>query len=222
MVVTRADVYEKVIFADRPVCPYCSQEMRVWECFNTPFTCGSRWGSPYLYVCINDQCPPFVEGWESMKKLYGRTCSYRCICYPSSRKTAMMMVYTHADTKSGIIDEAVIAADKIRGTAQDPAVQELVQYFESRDIQTLMETLFDEKVHYGVRIRAAELIGELGSVETIDPLRNYKSGDTRVDSAVRNAIIRIHSINASQECPYCSEIVEAEATTCSQCGRELG
>jgi hypothetical protein len=134
----------------------------------------------------------------------------------------MMMVYTHADTKSGIIDEAVIAADKIRGTAQDPAVQELVQYSESRDIEKLMDTLLDKEVHYKVRIRAAELIGELGSLETIDPLCNHKSRDTRVDTAVRNAIKRIHTINATQECPYCKEIVQAEATTCSQCGKELG
>jgi uncharacterized Zn-finger protein len=30
MVVTKADVYEKVIFAERPVCPYCGNEMKVW------------------------------------------------------------------------------------------------------------------------------------------------------------------------------------------------
>jgi hypothetical protein len=222
MVVTKADVYEKVIFAERPVCPHCGKEMRIWENLDPGLSCGSGWGTPYLFVCQNNECPPFVSGWDNMKKNYGRTCSYRCICFPDSLNTEMMMVYTRVDIDSGLINEAVIAADRARGTAEDPAVQELVRHFESRDIKALLATLFDENVHYKVRIRAAELIGELGSLETIDTLCNHKSRDTRVDTAARNAIKRIHTINATQECLYCREIVGAEATTCSQCGRELG
>jgi len=221
MVVTRADVYEKVISSERPVCPHCGQEMKVWECFSTPFTCGSRWGSPYLYVCANDQCPPFVEGWESMKKQYGRTCSYRCICYPDSLKTEMMLVYTRVDMDSGIVDEAVIAGDKARGTAEDPAVQGLLRHYESEDVDALMATVFDEKAHYKVRMKAAALIGELGSMETVDPLSSYQFKDHRISAAVQDAISRIHAINTTLECPFCSEIVQAGIAICSQCGREL-
>jgi hypothetical protein len=221
MVVTRAEVYEKVIFADRPMCPHCGREMRVWECFSTPFTCGSRWGSPYLYICANDQCPPFVDGWESMKKQYGRTFSYRCICYPDSRKTAMMMVYTHAEIKSGIIDEAVIASDKAKGTAEDPDVQELIRYFEAKDVNALVVALGDKKAHYKIRVKAAELLGEAGSGETIDFLSNYRFKDQRISAAVRKAIKRIHEINKTRECPFCSEIVPMGIAKCNQCGREL-
>jgi len=50
MVVTKADVYEKVIFAERPVCPHCGKEMKISECHDTGLSCGSGWGTPYLFV----------------------------------------------------------------------------------------------------------------------------------------------------------------------------
>jgi hypothetical protein len=221
MVVTRADIYEKVIFAERPVCPHCGQKMKIWQCARTAFVCGSRWGTPYLFICLNDECPPFVKGWESMKRNYGRTCSYRCICYPDSRKTETMLVFSYADCKAGIIDEAVVAADRAKGTPEDPDVQELMQYFERQDVSALSTKLCDDSLHYKVRQKAAALIGELGLVETIEFLQNQPIKDQRIRTKVRNAIKRIHEINGTQECPYCTEIIEAGATTCRQCGRRL-
>ena len=221
MVVTKADIYEKVISAERPVCPHCGKEMKVSECHDTGISCGSGWGTPYLFVCLNDECPPFVNGWESMKKNYGRRCSYRCICFPDSLKTELMMVLTSSEGEWNIIDEDVIAADIARGTSADPAVQELVQCLESKDVRTLLDSIFDEKVYYKVRLKAAELIGELGSVEAIEPLRNSECKNQLIATKVRNAIKRIHKISSTRECPYCTEIIEAKATTCSQCGKDL-
>lgn len=221
MVVTKADVYEKVIFAERPVCPHCGKEMKIWECTETGLSCGSGWGTPYLFVCLNDECPPFVNGWESMKRDYGRKCSYRCICFPDSRKTEMMMVFSFSGAKWDIIDEEVIATDRARGTAADPAVQELIRCFESKDVRSLLASLFDDKVYYKVRLKTVELIGELGLVETTEPLRNHQFRDQRILTGVRDAIKRIHEISHTRECPYCTEFIEAQATTCSECGRDL-
>ena len=221
MVVTKADVYEKVIFVERPVCPHCGKEMKIWECAETGLSCGSGWGTPYLFVCMNDACPPFVNGWDAMKRGYGRKCSYRCICFPDSQKAEMMMVFSHADCQSELLDEAVVAADRARGTDEDPAVKELIQCFECRDLKALLASLLNDKVHYKVRTRAAELIGRLGLVKAIDPLRNHKFNDQRLRAAVRKAIATIHETNRTQECPHCAEIVDGEATACSQCGRHL-
>ncbi len=221
MVVTKADVYEKVIFLQRPECPYCGRKMKIWQCSETGFGCGSRWGTPYLFVCVNDECPPFVEGWKSMRKLYGRTCSYRCMCYPESIKTEMMLVYSKADIQSGIVDEETIAVDRARGTLDDPAIQKLMDLFESKDLKALLATLFDDKIHYKVRIKALEFMGELGVPDAIEPLRNFKFRDQRVAVKLHNTIKRIHEISSTQECPFCAEIIEAGATKCSQCGRAL-
>lgn len=221
MVVTKADVYEKVIFAERPVCPHCGKEMNIWESSDTGLSCGSGWDTPYLFICLNDECPAFVEGWKSMKRDYGRRCSYRCISFPESTKTEMMMVFSYADCKAGVVGEEVIAADKARGTSEDPAVQKLLRCFESRDDNALFATLFDNKVHYAVRLKAAELIGKLGLLKAIEPLYSFKCLDQRIADKVQDAIARIHQMNGTKECPYCREIVEAQATTCNQCGRGL-
>ena len=199
MVVTKADVYEKVISAERPVCPHCGKEMMISECLDTGISCGSGWGTPYLFVCLNDECPPFVNGWENMERNYGRKCSYRCICFPDSRKTELMMVLSSSEGEWNIVDEDVIAADIARGTASDPAVQELVQCLESKDVRTLLDSLFDNKVYYKVRLKAAELIGELGSVEAIEPLRNRKYKNQLIATKVRDAIKRIHEIGNVQK-----------------------
>jgi hypothetical protein len=221
MVVTKSDVYEKVIFAKRPLCPHCGQAMKIWECPDAGLSCGSGWGTPYLFVCLNDECPAFVKGWASMKREYGRTCSYRCICYPNLRTTEMMMVFSSTDCRAGIIDEAVVAESRAKGTPEDPDVQKLIRYGESRDVKALLDTLCDEDVYYKVRQKAAELIGELGLLETIEFLQNEPFKDRRILTTVRNAVKTIHEINQTQECPYCAEIIEVGATTCQHCGRDL-
>jgi len=221
MVVTKEDVYEKVLFSERPVCAYCGEKMQIWQCGQSGCACGSGWGTPYLFVCANDECPPFLEGWKDMREQYGRTCSYRCLCYPESGKTEMMLVYSKTDIHAGIIDEKTIEADMARGTLEDPAVKKLINAFQLKDLTPLMATVFDEKTHYKVRIKALELIGELGSPEAIEPLRNAKFHDQRVAAKVPGALTRIHVIGSTKECPFCAEIIEAETWQCSQCGREL-
>jgi ATP phosphoribosyltransferase regulatory subunit HisZ len=132
-----------------------------------------------------------------------------------------MLVFSYADCKAGIIDEAVVAADRAKGTPEDPEVQALMQYFEHQDVSALKAKLCDDSLHYKLRQKAAALIGELGLVETIEFLQNQPIKDQRIRTKVRKAVKRIHEINSTLECPYCTEIIEAGATTCSQCGRSL-
>jgi hypothetical protein len=221
MVITKADVYEKVILAERPVCPHCGQRMKIWECSETGLSCGLGWGTPYLFVCVNDGCPLFVNGWKGMKSNYGRTCSCRCICLPDSGLTEMMMVFSSGDCKPGLLDEGVIAEDKLRGTDEDPAVQQLIGYFEREDLASLQASLLDDAAHWKVRLRAAELLGELGLLQALEPLQTARFRDKRIADAVRAAIQRIHEINDTQECPHCTEIIGAEVKICTQCGRPL-
>jgi hypothetical protein len=221
MVVTKADIYDEIIFAKRPVCPYCGQEMKISECVETGLTCGSGWGTPYLFVCVNDECPPFVNGWENMRRDYGRRCSYRCICFPDSRKTELMMVLSPADVASQIIEEETIRTDRARGTLEDPEVRRLAEHFEARNIEALLSSLFDHHTHYKVRQKAAEFIGEAGLVEALEPLRNHRYEDQRVAVSARDAIRRIYKVTGTRECPFCAEVVDVGAAVCSECGRDL-
>jgi hypothetical protein len=221
MVVTKADVYEKVILSERPVCPHCGQRMRIWECSESGLSCGSGWGTPYLFVCTDDGCPLYVNGWKEMKKNYGRTCSYRCILLPDSNHTEAMMVFSSADCWPGLLDEAVIAADRLRGTNEDPAVQQQVQSFERQDLPALLVDLLDDAAHWKVRLKAAELLGELALPEALEPMQATGFTDKRIANAVRAAIQRIHETNNTQECPHCTETIGTDVNTCTQCGRPL-
>ena len=221
MIATRADIYEQVILAERPTCPYCGREMSIWECYESALSCDSSWDTPYLFVCFNDECRVFVEGWESMKRHYGRRCSYRCVCPHGSANTEVMLVLTDSAGKSEIVDEAVVSRDKARGTSEDPAVCRLVLCFQNRDVRALLASLFDEEVYYKVRLKAAELIGELGIVETLDPLLNCKFHDERISDQVHTAIKRIHDVSGTRQCPYCAEIISSEVTKCTECGRDI-
>ena len=68
---TKEDVYNKMVTDKRPVCPHCGQEMVIWECPPMTFSDGLGWGTPYLYVCFNDDCPFYLEGWEEIYDKYG-------------------------------------------------------------------------------------------------------------------------------------------------------
>jgi hypothetical protein len=132
-----------------------------------------------------------------------------------------MMVFSSADCWPGLLDEAVIAADTLRGTNKDPAVQELVRRLECKDLTTILAGLLDDDAYWKVRLKAAELIGELGLLEALEPLQATIFGDKRIADAARAAIQRIHQINNTQECPYCAETIGADVNTCTQCGRPL-
>jgi hypothetical protein len=130
-----------------------------------------------------------------------------------------MVVYSYV--MPGIIDEATITGDRARGTLEDPEVQKLFGFFESRNLEELLAGLFDEKLYYKLRLKAAELVGELGMLEAVEPLRDYEFKDRRIATRVRDTVQRIHETNGTRECPFCAEIIDAVATTCSECGRKL-
>jgi hypothetical protein len=221
MVVTKADVYEDVIFAERPRCPHCSEEMKICESGDSALSCGSGWGTPYLFVCMNNECPPFVQGWENMRKNFGRKFSCRCICFPDSRKTESMLVTSYGDGRSEVIAEETIRRDRVRGTEEDPEVQALNRSFDAGEVEALLSILFDSKVYYKVRQKAAALIGELGMAEAVEPLLHHRFMDRRVADPARKAIQRIHEVAGSRECPFCTEVIDDGIAVCSECGREL-
>ena len=124
-------------------------------------------------------------------------------------------------TDEEIVDEAVVSRDKARGTSEDPAVRKLVLCFQNRDVRALLACLFDQEVYYKVRLKAAELIGELGIVETLDPLLNCKFQDQRISDRVHTAIKRIHDVSGTRQCPYCAEVIGSEVTKCTECARDI-
>ena len=220
-ILTRDDVYNKMVNEKRPVCPHCGQEMVIWECPPMTFSDGLGWGTPYLYVCFNNDCPPYLEGWKNIMDNYATFASYRCICDPMSGKMDSMVVYTRDGGQGYIIDEEVRAREEARKVAEKRGLEKLKVYYEARDAVAILRVLLAEKTLPNVRLEAARMIGEVGGLDVIEPIRNHAFEDDQVKERVEASIELIHKRNYTRECPFCAEIIKARAVVCKHCGKDL-
>lgn len=106
---TKEQVLEKILSQKRPTCPHCGQEMKLWEVPPVAFSDGLGWGTPYLYLCFNDDCPLYVQGWKNIEENYGHTSSYRCLCYPGTETFECMPVFSSVGGSGQIVDDLVMA-----------------------------------------------------------------------------------------------------------------
>jgi predicted RNA-binding Zn-ribbon protein involved in translation (DUF1610 family) len=220
-ILTREDVYNKMVSEKRPVCPHCGQEMVIWECPPICFSDGLGWGTPYLYVCFNNDCPLYLEGWKNIMDHYATAASYRCICDPMSGKMDSMLVYSREGASGSVIDEEVRAREEARKAAEKKDMEALNAHFETRDVNAILEVLLAEDTPPPVGFRAAELIGEIGDLEVVEPIRNHVFKNDRVKAKADAGIDLIHKKHYTKECPFCAEIIKARAVVCKHCGKDV-
>ena len=79
-------------------CPHCQQKLLKWAC---PIE--SKWCSEYMYICFNDDCSFFVEGWDWMLENYNVKASYRYRYNPFTGETGSLPVYSKDAGRESII-----------------------------------------------------------------------------------------------------------------------
>lgn len=220
-ILTREDVYNKMVKEEKPVCPHCSQEMVIWECPPMTFSDGLGWGTPYLYVCFNDDCPLYLEGWKEIYDKYANIASYRCICDPMSGKMDCMPVYSRDGGKGYIIDEEIRAREEARKAAEKKGLEELKALYEAGDAGAILRVLLTKDTLLAVGLKAAEMIGGVGGLDVIEPIRNHAFENDLVTAKAEDSIELIHKRNYTRECPFCAEIIKARAVVCKHCGKDL-
>ncbi len=220
---TREDVYNKMVHDERPVCPHCGEKMVIWECPPVGFSDGLGWGSPYLYVCFNDDCPLYLEGWKDIMEKYANVASYRCVCDPLSTSGTMdcMPVFSRDGGKGYIIDEEIRAKEEARKAAEKRGLEALDAHFQAGDVHGILEVLLADDTSPLVAFRASELIGDIGGLEVIEPIRNHVFKNDRVKAKAEAGIDLIHKKHYTKECPFCAEIIKARAVVCKHCGKDL-
>jgi len=218
---TKEQVLEKILCETKPVCPHCGEEMNLWEVPEIPMGDGLGWGTPYLFLCFNDACSLYLQGWDNMKENYGRTSSYRCMCYPGTQQFELMPVFGPTGGKGQIIDEQVLAEQQAREEAMKRGFSALAGCYRAKDWVTVLHILLDAVEPLRVRIKAAEMLGDIGELEVIDPLTNLKFGPEALHQAVKASVANIHERYFTRECPYCSEIIKRRANVCKHCGRDV-
>ncbi len=84
----------------------------------------------------------------------------------------------------------------------------------------MLNMLLDPVEPPRVRLKAAEMLGDISDTEVIEPLRYHKYAP-KVAEAVETAISKIHTRCFTMECPHCAEIVKKRAKICKHCNKDL-
>ena len=218
---TREQVLEKILEQPKPFCPHCKEEMNIWEVPPFNFSDGLGWGAPYLYLCFNDNCPLYTKGWEHIEETYAHKASYRCMNYPGTDKFEVMPVFSNMGGRSQIIDNQAVAEQEILKEAIKRGFSILADCYVSQDGPGVLQMLTDPTEPARVRLKAAEMIGDIGELEAIEPIRNLKFGQEPLQMAVDKAVQKIHVRFFTRECPFCAEIIKQRAKICKHCQKEV-
>ena len=97
----------------------------------------------------------------------------------------------------------------------------LADCYTNKDGVSTLRLLLDPAEPERVRLKAAEMLGDIGSIEAIDPIRNAKFGNDLVQAEVDKAIKKIHERHFTRECPFCVEIIKSQAKICKHCKQEV-
>lgn len=84
--------------APPPICPHCNQPM-------TRMTVPemSKFDSPWIYVCFNDECGYYKRGWEWMESHFGSKTSYRHKHDPFTGEQGPLPVWSDSALRDHII-----------------------------------------------------------------------------------------------------------------------
>lgn len=218
---TKEEVLEKILSADKPNCPHCKSEMSIWEVPPITFSDGLGWGVPYMYLCFNDECPIYLEGWDNLKENYAQNASYRCINYPGTETFELMPVFSPMGGQGQVIDDQVLAKQKALEEATKKGFSILAGCYVEKDFPTVLSLLLDGAEPVRVRLKAAEMIGDFGELESIEPIKNARFGNEKLQKQVDEAIKKVHERFFTRECPFCAEVIKSRAKICKHCNKDV-
>lgn len=210
-----------VFLNQKHICPHCRTDLSL--CHAPPMHVGDGlgWGSEFLFICLNDECPLFVNGWDFIENQYGHTGSYRYMELPNSQESYSMMVASKYAFTGSMVDVAALQQQNARYQAEKEAIAQLCNCVAAKDLRPVIHLLTDNAAAIDIRRQAAELLAELNNIACIEPLRNHKFTDPSLEHAVNMSIRRILASHFLRECPYCAELIKARAQLCKHCGKEL-
>ncbi len=217
---TREELLQKYMEMDKPQCPDCKKEMTLWEVPQIAFGDGLGWGTPYLFVCFNDDCSAYSNGWKNLQESMEAVASYRCIQEPGTENFEYMPVFSPMGGKGQEMNDAALLAQKARKEAAKQGFSLLTDYYMKKDWDELLKMVLDAQWPGKVRLKAVEMVEELGELEAIENLLNHKFPQAlqeRVDAAIE----KLHERLFTKECPYCAEIIKKRAKVCKHCQKDL-
>lgn len=218
---TKEELLEKYIRMDKPHCPHCEKAMTLWEVPPINFSDGLGWGTPYLFICFNDECPSYRQGWDHLEKTMETPASYRCINEPGQKNFEYMPVFSPIGATGGKLDDATLLEAEAQKELLKQTFSVLTEYYISKDWDEILKILLDARIPPKARLKAAEMVGELGDAEAVEHLINHKFPTPVLQEGVNKAIEQLHERHYTRECPYCAEIIKQRASVCKHCSKEV-
>jgi len=84
----------------RETCPHCESRLRKWRVPDE-----ASWDEEFFFVCFDDDCPYYKEGWSWMKEQYNQRSSYRYAVNPTTGASMPLAVWSDSATRDRIVDD---------------------------------------------------------------------------------------------------------------------
>lgn len=209
------------LLEEKHACPHCQAELTL--CHAPPIHVGDGlgWGSEYLFICLNDECRLFVNGWKNVENNYGHVGSYRHMKLPDGNESYNMMVAGKQAFTGSVVDPDQIKAQNKRYQMEKEAKAKLDTCVENQDPGPVLYLLLDDHVSLATKQKAAEMLIPINSLDCIEPLRNHEFKDPHLEHTINMTIKTIMAQHFVKECPYCTELVKVRAKLCKHCQKEL-
>jgi hypothetical protein len=120
-----------------------------------------------------------------------------------------------------IVDEQAMAEQEALKEAIKRGFNLLADYYTTKDGPGVLQLLLDPLEPARVRLKAAEMIGDIGEIEAIEPIHNLRFPSEVIQKKVDEAIAKIHARHFTRECPFCAEIIKQRAKICKHCGKDV-
>lgn len=199
-------------------CPHCGEKLSCCEAPQVHVGDGLGWGSEVLFICLNDYCSLFLNGWQTIEDKYGHHASYRYMELPGSTEGNLMMVGNKDAFKASLITKEMILEQNERYQKEQKALSQLETCLEEKNLEPVLTLILDEGANIKGRKHAVELLLQLNDLSCIDPIRNHTFKDKSLQQGTDVVIMTLLKKNFKKECPACGEIIKAQAKKCMHCG----
>jgi len=209
------------VLDEEHICPDCNTPMTACEAPPVHVGDGLGWGSEVLFICLNNDCPPFVNGWKKVDVNYGHKGTFRNMQLPGSKELNVMMVASEFAFTGSILDHEDIKLQNERYKKEKEAVAALDTCLADKDITPVMTLILDEAATPAGRKRAVEMLVRFNDLSCIDAIRNHTFKKTEFTQATNLVIQKLLQDNCQKECPFCAELIKAQAKKCMHCKSDL-
>ncbi len=209
------------VLDEEHTCPNCKTRMIACEAPPVHVGDGLGWGAEVLFICLNDDCPTFTGGWEKVEVNYGHKATFRNMQLPGSTEHNVMMVASKIAFTGSIIDLDQMREQSERYQKEKAALAALDDCVEKEDISPVMTLILDEAATPEGRLKANKLLQEFNDLSCIDSIRNHTFRKTDMKQECDKVIRQLLKDNFQKECPYCAELIKAQAKKCLHCKGDL-